>query len=76
MCFHANGLHHHLHMDVKPLLADALCTTCRDLAKLAAEAAAAGGKVAVAVDGQAVTLGVGRELFLSASAAAAAAASS
>ena len=42
----------------------------RDLAKLQAESSAAGGKVMVKIDGKAVSLTVGKEVFFSAAAAA------
>lgn len=46
----------------------AVVVASRDLGKLQAEAAAAGGKVVVRVNGSEVTLRVGSELFFSASA--------
>lgn len=56
-------------------LADAVrvVLASRDLAKLQAEAAEAGGKVTVRVNGASVALTVGKELYFSASAAATAA---
>ena len=46
------------------------CPIPRDLAKLQAESSTAGGKLMVKVDGKAVSLTVGKEVFFSAAAAA------